>query len=85
MHHNAVTLFPDVLLVADECQMQQAKTVLSQQLWHERDTLGWAYPGIVGLKAKEKHCICTGHKNSMKRLLNHKIMFQPQYTELSYL
>ena len=84
MLHTVILLYPDVLLVADGSREQQARAVLLRLMSGEREELSSASLGIACFKAKEKHYIYTRHKNSMKRVLNHKILFQPQIKELSH-
>ena len=85
MLKNVIFLLSDVLLVADERQEQRGRTVLPRLMPGEIGRSSSASLGIAHLKAKEKHYIYTRHKNTMKRLLKHKIMFQPQRKELSHL
>ncbi len=85
MLNTVIFLFSEVLLVADERQEQRDKTVLPHLVLGKKEKLGSASLGIAYLEAKEKHYIYTRHNHTMKRLLNHKIMFQPQRKELSHL
>lgn len=73
-----------VLLVADGRQGQRAKAVLPRLAVGEGEKLSSASSGLACFKAKKKHYTYTRHKNSMKRILNHKILFQPQIKELSH-
>lgn len=71
-------LFSDVLLVADQGQEQRAKTALPRLWLGKKDKLSNTSPGTAYFEAKDKHYLYTRHKNTMKRLVKNKIMFQRQ-------
>ncbi|SMO35051.1 hypothetical protein SAMN06265379_101196 [Saccharicrinis carchari] len=67
----------DVLPVAGYGQKQGGEVAVHSHPQKESGIAVYPMRGIPCLGIKKKYYICTGHKNTMKRLLIPKIVFQP--------